>query len=357
MAVQHSTTADAFTPEDYGKLVDLATKAKSVAANTATVVSTNRHKINFPKWVSDPAVGWYAELAEISETDPTTGEVEVTPTKTAGITRISREMRDDSSPEVANLVGSGLANQITRSLDAAYLGDSVSDGPSGLLSISYTPVPASLTNLDSFVSARYAAEARGSKLTSWIVSPSVAEELSKLKTNSSDSNESLIAFVEDGLQIVGLPVLVSDQVDADTIAWGIPSEHVVAVLRQGTEVVASGDAAFKNDAVLIRAVARWGFGFLNEPGVVRLLTSPIEYAVTATGDGTFTVKINGVETAAVNEDVSAANLKTAIVNVDDGIEAADVTVTGSAGAYSVTIPALLSKGTDTGSTVSAVSVA
>lgn len=270
MAVQHSSVADAFTPTDYGKLVDLAVKAKSVAARTATVVGTGGVKIAFPKWVSDPAVAWYAELATITATDPNTGEVEVTPKKVAGITRVSREMRDDSTPAVANLVADGLANQITRSLDGAYLGNTTTNGPSGLLSTAYTTVDtgASITNLDAFVSARFASEAAGSKLTSWIVRPAVAETLSKLKV-ATGSNQSLISFVEDDLRVVGLPVLISDQVDANTLFWGIPREHVVAVLRQGTEVETSKDSGFYNDAVDIRAVARWGIGFLNPGGVVR----------------------------------------------------------------------------------------
>ena len=41
MTMLHSITADAFTPEDYGKAVDLAVKATSVTARTATVV---RHR-------------------------------------------------------------------------------------------------------------------------------------------------------------------------------------------------------------------------------------------------------------------------------------------------------------------------
>jgi hypothetical protein len=71
---------------------------------------------------------------------------------------------------------------------------------------------ASLTNLDSFVSARYAAQAVGSTLTNWIVRPAVAEALSKLKVETG-YNQSLLQFVEDGITVAGLPVLVSDQVD------------------------------------------------------------------------------------------------------------------------------------------------
>jgi hypothetical protein len=37
---------------------------------------------------------------------------------------------------------------------------------------------------------------------------------------------------EDGLVVAGLPVLVSDQVDAATLFWGIPKSHVVRELNR-----------------------------------------------------------------------------------------------------------------------------
>ncbi|MCU1697857.1 MAG: Phage capsid protein [Mycobacterium sp.] len=275
MAMQHSSTADSFTPTDYGNLVDLAVKAKSIAGQSATTVTTDKVTINFPKWVADPAVSWLAELATITATDGSTGEVVVTPKKVGGITRVSRELAGDSSPAIGDIVGGALANQVGRSLDAAYLGNTVTNGPSGLLSAAYTAVDtgASLTNLDPFISARYAAVAAGSELTSWIVRPAIAEVVSKLKT-ATGSNQSLIQFVEDGITIAGLPVLVSDQVDALTLFWGVPKAHVVLVLRQGTEVISSKDSGFYNDAIDIRAIARYGVGFLNAPGVVRGYDAP-----------------------------------------------------------------------------------
>ena len=94
----------------------------------------------------------------------------------------------------------GLSNQITRAIDGAYLANTTAKGPSGLLSIGYTGVETgtSLSNLDPFVAARYAAKSNGSDLTSWIVSPAQAEALSKLKI-ASGSNQSLIQFVEGSL--------------------------------------------------------------------------------------------------------------------------------------------------------------
>ena len=125
---------------------------------------------------------------------------------------------------------------------------------------------ASLTNLDTFVSARYAALAHGSTLTNWIVSPVIAESLSKLKT-ATGSNQSLLQFVDDGIVVAGLPVLVSDQVDVDTLFWGVPKAHVMFVQRKGTTV--ERFPAVYNDGIDIRAVSRLGIAFLNEAGMVR----------------------------------------------------------------------------------------
>lgn len=271
MAMEQSTTASAFLPEAYGNLVDLAVKAQSIAARSATVVSTDKVSINFPKWVSDPAVGWYEELDAISYTDGSTAEVKVTPTKTAGLTRIGRETAEDSDPGVMDLVGSGLANQIARSIDAAYLGNTTAKGPNGLLSIASTSVDTgtALANTDPFIAARFAAKSKGSELTSWLVSPETAEVLSKIKKQSTGSNENLIEFVEDGIRVAGLPVLISDQMTADTatVFWGIPQKHVVLVMRRGTTVERA--RVIGNDAYDVLATSRLGIGFLNPAGVVR----------------------------------------------------------------------------------------
>jgi len=66
----------------------------------------------------------------------------------------------------------------------------------------------------------------------------------------------------------------------------------------------------------------------------------------ATG-GTFTLKINGVDTAAITvSGISATTIKTALVAVDDGISASQITVTASGADYDISIPAVLTVGTN-----------
>jgi len=43
-------------------------------------------------------------------------------------------------------------------------------------------------------------------------------------------------FVKEGITVAGLPVIVSDQVDANTRFWASGQAHVVLVVRKGTKV-------------------------------------------------------------------------------------------------------------------------
>lgn len=270
MAMQHSSTNDAFTPTEFGKLLNKALQAKSVALQVGTVVQTSKVAITFPIWESDPAVNWLTELGTITATDGSTNGVTVTPSKVGGITRLSRELAEDSSPEVAELAVAGLVNQIRHAIDTSFVANSTSNGPSGLLSITPSVVDtgASITNLDPFIEAVYKAQAVGAELNSWVMDPAVAETVSKLK-KATGSNENLIGFNANGLTILGLPVHTLAAVDANTLFWGIPKDRVVTVLRKDAEVTRSLDSGFYNDALDVRAITRVGIGFLHQAAVIR----------------------------------------------------------------------------------------
>lgn len=271
MASIRTDQAQTWLPQDYGQVLDLVVQAKSIAAKASTVVSTDKQKIGFPLWVADPTVGWYGELDEITPADGDTAEVVVTPTKTAGLTLLSNELVDDSDPSIGDETAQALARQIAKAIDGAYFGNTTAKGPNGLQSLARAQVVdsgASITNLDAFVDARFAAEAHGANLTHWLMHPDTAKALTKLKV-ATGSNQSLLQFVEDGITVVGLPVLTSTQVDAGTVAWGVDKTQQRYVLRKGTTVERFD--SITNDGQYVRAISRIGLGFLNPAGVARLV--------------------------------------------------------------------------------------
>ncbi|MGW8815507.1 phage major capsid protein [Gordonia terrae] len=271
MATLNATLENAFTPEDYGKLIDTVVDETSVAFQAATVVNTTKHQVRFPVLVSDPETGWYAENTEIALVDPETNEVVVVPSKVAGLTQVSNEAVDDTDPAVAEIIGKALARDISKKVDAAFFGNTVTNGPSGLLSLSGVEVVdtgAGWTTLDYVHDAKTQAMANGADLTHIVLAPDVALALAKAKTGTG-SNQSLIETVDDGIRLAGLIALVSGAVSAGN-AWALDASQVMTVRRLGTTVVQSKDAAFSSDATQIRAVSRVGFGFANPAGIVRL---------------------------------------------------------------------------------------
>lgn len=148
----------------------------------------------------------------------------------------------------------------------------------------------------------------------------------------------VVGYVGDFSQIVwgqigGLSFDVSDQATLD-----------LSAAQDGSGIV----SLWQNNLVAIRVETEFGV-LVNDPqAFVKLLkiTAPIDYTVTVTGSptgGTFTLNVNGKTTGTIAFNAAASAVKSALVAVDDGIEAADVTVTGSnGGPYTVSIGAAIS---------------
>jgi len=279
MAVTNSSLQTAWTPEQYGKLIDVVIAEKSIAFKSGTIISTDAESIRFPKITADPAVGWYAENTQITLTDPTTAELVITPKAVKGLTQISTEAAEDSNPAVADQVARSLARSIAKKIDVAFFANTTTNGPSGLLSltgineIDTDTYP--FTNLDAFHQGKAAALADGAEVSVWLLAPDVALALSTTKELTTGSNRGLLDAngISDGTTLAGVPALVSTDVTAGE-AWGLDASQVLIVQRTGTRVTRSTDAAFDFDAVQVRATARVSFGFANAAGVVRIFDTP-----------------------------------------------------------------------------------
>ncbi|AXN45598.1 Phage capsid family protein [Mycobacterium marinum] len=273
MAVLNSNLAAAWTPEDYGKLIDLVIAEKSIAFQAGTVISTGSETIRFPMQTADPSVGWYAENTQISLADPSNNELVITPKKVAGLTQTSNEAAEDSNPAVAEVIGRSLARSIAKKIDAAFFANTTSNGPSGLLSLSasYNVVDTGTItwdSLDPIHQAKHDALADGAELTHIILAPDVALTLATAK-ETADSFRGLLDNVADGVSLAGLKLLVSTDV-ASGNAWAVDASQVIVAQRTGTKIVKSDQSAFDYDGVQIRATARVSWGFANPAGVVRL---------------------------------------------------------------------------------------
>ena len=79
--------------------------------------------------------------------------------------------------------------------------------------------------------------------------------------------------MDDGIVVAGLPVLVSDQVDEDTVFWGTRKQHVMFVQRKRTTV--ERFPAVVQDGTYIRTVPGSAWPSSTRPAWFAATTSPV----------------------------------------------------------------------------------
>jgi HK97 family phage major capsid protein len=199
MALATTNTPAAFTPDAYGSLV-IATASKiSVALQVTTVVNSVSSDFRIPVVTGEVSAGWYAENTDITLADVGTAEEVVTPRKIAGLSKISNELANDSTPAASEIVGNSIARSIATGIDAAFFGSAPGTGvpPKGIGAFTdalVTTISAGTAwaNVDPFTDAIFAAETAGASLTSFIANPADAQILAKLKKETG-SNEPLLS--------------------------------------------------------------------------------------------------------------------------------------------------------------------
>lgn len=273
MALSTTSGASLLTPEQVGELLVRPAMAASVAAQVATVVNISTNSYRIPIVAEDPTAAWVAEGEEITPDDPTLTELDVVPRKVAGLTIISSELANDTSPAAAETVGQGLARDIARRVDQAFFGNLSAPAPAGLGSLTPVAVAAlnGFDNVDAFAEAISETEQAGAVMTSWVTSPATALTLAMIR-DATGSNRPLLSpdpTVPTRRQILGLPLYTSPYV-TDGVVWGIPRDRVQLVVRQDATVEADRSVFFTSDRVAVRAIMRVGFGFPHAAAIVKI---------------------------------------------------------------------------------------
>ncbi len=267
-------------PDEIGALVTQPVRRMSVALNpmVATVVATLDHEYRLPIVKGDAGAAWIAEGTEIAASDADFDELIVRPQKVGGLSIISRELAEDSSPSAQAIVGEGLAQSIATKVDNAFFGDSVVNGPSGLLSLTgvqTVDTGGAITNTDPFAEALSLAETVGAQITAFIAHPTTVLQMSRVKKQAG-SNEPLLGYDASQptqRQVLGVPLGSHPGVGVGDI-WAIPSAKVFAVLRDDVRLEVDRSRYFESDRVGIKATLRIGFAFPHPAAIVRLYDAP-----------------------------------------------------------------------------------
>jgi len=278
MANSTTSFANAYTPDEYGQLLIATTSKMSIAMQVCTLVNTDSTEFRMPIVTGEVSSAWYAENADITLADPTAGEEVIRPRKIAGLSKISSELANDSSPQASRVVGDSIARSIATGIDAAFFGSADGTGvpPKGLgafadAALTTIAAPAAWANVDEFIEAVYGVELQGGTLTSFVANPADAEALAKLKRESG-SNEPLLAADATSpttRRLAGVPMYVSSAVTAGTI-YGIDQTRAFVVLRSDVAVEVDRSVYFGSDSVAVRGIARVGFAYPHPKSIARI---------------------------------------------------------------------------------------
>ncbi len=278
-----------WTPEQVGDLIVRPVTSASVAMTATKTVPTDPSVTSFgvPLVTGDPVAKAVAEGAEITPSDIQLGEDRDVFHKYAGLSIISRETAEDSSPAVADVIGQRLANDIARAIDADFFGTRAGNNTIPLKGLGNVAdatqvAAAAWKDADPFTEAVYRAQEAGATITSFVTSPAVALKLAQLK-ESTTSNRDLLQpdpTAPAVRMIDGVPLLISPAV-ADGIVWGLPNDgRVLLPIRQDVDLVRDESAFFTSDRVAIRATMRITALFSHPAAIVKI-TGP----ATAGGSG------------------------------------------------------------------------
>jgi HK97 family phage major capsid protein len=277
MAFNRGPNTLALTPDEHGAVYWQPLRDTSVALRpeVTTNILTEAAKYRVPVVTGNPNAEWTPEGADIALSDPTTTEVSVTPPKVAALTKLSRELADDSGGQALGIVGQGMVFDLAQKIDEAFFGSPVStEAPNGLndvTGVSTVALTGAFANIDPFNEAMSIAEQQGRNVTAFVGNPDTVLRLTNLK-EATGSNRPLLQPdpTAPHRRLLGGVPLLSSQYVADNTVWALPRDAALSILRTPAELATSEDAAFGSYSIMVRIVQRVGFLFPHAAAIVKV---------------------------------------------------------------------------------------
>lgn len=343
----------------------------SIIQRVARKIPMGATGVKIPHWTGDVSAGWVGEgeMKPITKGDMTMQQVE--PHKIATIFVESAEVVRANPGNYLGQMRTKVATAIASAFDEAALHGT--DTPFSKFLDQSTKVQALGPNAYDSLAIhglnKLAKPAVGAK-HKW--QATLLDESVESILNGSKDNNGRPLFIESTYEavatpyregrVVGRPTLLSDHVrkegsnvvgyqgDFSQILWGQVgglsySATNQATLNLGTFESPSFVSLWQHNLVAVLVEAEYGLLINDVNAFVKLLevAEPVSYSVSLGGAsaGTFTLTFNGKTTTAIAYNATAGTVKSALVALDDDLDADDFTVTGSAGSYTVAAPGTL----------------
>lgn len=223
------------------------------------VLSGLRGNVSVPKYGAGLTVGWVAEGSAVPEGNMDFDSVTLTPKHVGGFTEMSRQLIQQSSPDIEQLVRDDLAYLVAKAIDTALIKGGGANEPTGVMATTGVQT-ANLATLSwaAIAGMLEKLEVVNSTAVNWVTSPGVA---TKLRTTLKATG--IAGYLAEGGRVADLPLFVTTQVPNVT---GTPNKGV-AILGDWSQVMLGiwseldilvnpfDSTAYKRGGVLVRAMA------------------------------------------------------------------------------------------------------
>lgn len=120
-----------------GQFIDILRANLITGRLGATVLSGLSGNVEIPKRTGSVTAGWVAENSALSLSDATFDQVTMAPKHVGALTELSRNMLQQSSPDIEQLTRNDMAAVLAQAIDtAAIQGSGVGANPTGILNVS-----------------------------------------------------------------------------------------------------------------------------------------------------------------------------------------------------------------------------
>jgi len=207
-----------------GDFIDVLRNASSVMAAGATMLTGLKGDVKIPRKSAASTAGWISsEGGAASESEPTFGQVTMSPKTLGAFTDITRLMMMQSSLDIEALIRNDLATGLALAIDNGGLQGSGSAGqPTGIKNTSGINAPTAFAGVNptyAEVVAMETAVAEDNALLGNLAYILPASMYGALKTTAKDSGSGQFV-VEPGGTINGYRAIVSNQVTAGDLYFG-----------------------------------------------------------------------------------------------------------------------------------------
>lgn len=255
-----NTTDDAgVIAQDFraGDFIDVLRNASSVMQAGATMLTGLKGNVAIPRKTAGSTAGWIStEGAAAAESEPTLGQITMTPKTVGAFTDITRLMMMQSSPDIEALVRDDLSRGIALAIDDGALeGTGLSGQPTGIKSTSGVNKPANFAAVNPTFAEVVALEtfvAEDNALMGNLSYILPAGMYGALKTTPKVAGQAQFV-VEPGNTINGYRSIVSNQVTAGDLFFGNFSDLLIGMYG-GLDILVDPYTASSSGTVRIRAL-------------------------------------------------------------------------------------------------------